>query len=150
MMCWTRANCKGDRAVGVATGEHADNSVMLKQYCSPSTFLSIYSCRLGGVTRTSRSCSWREIRWRGDRMRAAAVSASTSRTLDFDFIGIAGTMEGRVIEFVDHLHEHFEEPVTVRGGRYLHPMKPGYSITIKADSRRRYRFPDGEIWRDGH
>ena len=49
-----------------------------------------------------------------------------------------------------HLHEHFEEPVTIRRGRYMPPTKPGYSITIKPDSRRRYQFPDGEVWRDGH
>ena len=59
----------------------------------------------------------------------------------FDFIAVTGTMEGRVIEFVDHLHEHFEEPVTMRRGRYIAPSKPGYSITIKPESRKRYRFP---------
>jgi L-fuconate dehydratase len=64
----------------------------------------------------------------------------------FDFIAIAGTMEERVIEFVDHLHEHFEEPVTIRHGRYMPPAQPGYSITIKPESRARYRFPDGDIW----
>jgi L-fuconate dehydratase len=65
----------------------------------------------------------------------------------FDFIGITGTMEGRVIEFVDHLHEHFEEPVTMRRGRYMPPTKPGYSITIKKGSRETYQFPDGDVWR---
>ena len=56
-------------------------------------------------------------------------------------------MDGRVIEFVDHLHEHFEEPVVVRRGRYMAPANPGYSITIKPESRTKYRFPDGEVWK---
>jgi L-fuconate dehydratase len=66
----------------------------------------------------------------------------------FDFIAVTGTMEGRVVEFVDHLHEHFEEPVVIRRGRYMAPAKPGYSITIKPASREAYRFPDGAVWRN--
>ena len=65
----------------------------------------------------------------------------------FDFISVSGTMDGRVIEFVDHLHEHFEEPVVIRRGRYMPPTTPGYSITIKPESRTKYRFPDGEVWK---
>jgi len=67
----------------------------------------------------------------------------------FDFIAVSGTMEGRVVEFVDHLHEHFEEPVVIRRGRYMAPDKPGYSITMNPASRMKYRFPDGEAWRNG-
>jgi L-fuconate dehydratase len=55
-------------------------------------------------------------------------------------------MEGRVTEFVDHLHEHFETPVVIRNARYMAPLDPGYSIEIKADSRIRHRFPDGVVW----
>ena len=65
----------------------------------------------------------------------------------FDFIAVTGTMDGRVIEFVDHLHEHFVDPVVIRQARYMPPTKPGYSITIKEESRRDYRFPDGAAWR---
>jgi len=64
----------------------------------------------------------------------------------FDYIAVTGTMEGRVIEFVDHLHEHFEDPVRVIGGRYQAPMLPGYSITIRPESREAYSFPDGAEW----
>jgi L-fuconate dehydratase len=65
----------------------------------------------------------------------------------WDYIAVSGTMENRVIEYVDHLHEHFEEPVVMRRGRYMAPTQPGYSITIKPDSRERYRFPDGDVWK---
>ena len=64
----------------------------------------------------------------------------------FDFIAVSATMDGRVIEFVDHLHEHFEHPVVVRRGRYIAPTRPGYSITIRDQSRLAHRFPDGEVW----
>jgi L-fuconate dehydratase len=51
-----------------------------------------------------------------------------------------------VLEYVDHLHEHFEEPVVVRRGRYLAPIQPGYSIAIRELSRTAHRFPGGRVW----
>jgi L-fuconate dehydratase len=57
-------------------------------------------------------------------------------------------MEGRVTEFVDHLHEHFEDPVVIRRARYMPPARPGYSITIRPESRLLHRYPDGAVWRD--
>ena len=66
----------------------------------------------------------------------------------FDYIAVTGTMEGRVIEYVDHLHEHFEDPVRVRQGRYVAPTAPGYSTAIKPESRVEYRYPDGPVWRE--
>jgi len=56
-----------------------------------------------------------------------------------DYLCVAGTHEGRVVEYVDHLHEHFEDPCRVRGAAYLAPQAPGFSIAIKAASRARYR-----------
>ena len=54
-------------------------------------------------------------------------------------------MDGRVIEFVDHLHEHFEEPVVVRQGRYFAPVRPGCSVTIKKASQEKYLFRTHEV-----
>ncbi|MDI9404856.1 MAG: hypothetical protein QM516_13385, partial [Limnohabitans sp.] len=56
------------------------------------------------------------------------------------------TMDGRVCEFVDHLHEHFVDPCIVKGGRYLAPTKPGYSGEVKRESLAAFRFPDGPEW----
>jgi L-fuconate dehydratase len=64
----------------------------------------------------------------------------------FDYLAVTGTMEGRVTEFVDHLHEHFEDPVIIRNARYMPPSTPGYSITIKPASRHQHRFPEGPVW----
>jgi L-fuconate dehydratase len=65
----------------------------------------------------------------------------------FDYIAVSASLENRVVEYVDHLHEHFVDPVVIRDGRYLAPSAPGYSITMKPDSLRRYAFPEGEAWR---
>jgi len=66
----------------------------------------------------------------------------------FDFIGVSGTLENRVTEFVDHLHEHFVDPVVIKNARYMPPLSPGYSAEIKLESRRRYQFPTGHAWRE--
>jgi L-fuconate dehydratase len=63
-----------------------------------------------------------------------------------DYIAISGTMEDRVIEYVDHLHEHFLDPVIVHNGHYMPPALPGYSIEMKAESLDRYEFPGGGAW----
>ncbi len=60
---------------------------------------------------------------------------------------MSGSLENRMCEYVDHLHEHFVDPCIVRNARYLAPSRPGYSITIKPDSLEAYEFPEGEVWR---
>lgn len=66
----------------------------------------------------------------------------------FDFIAVSGTMEGRVIEYVDHLHEHFLDPVVIREGRYIPPQKAGYSIAMKRETLSAYSFPNGRVWQE--
>jgi L-fuconate dehydratase len=56
-------------------------------------------------------------------------------------------MEDRVLEFVDHLHEHFRYPVTIRNAHYLLPQEPGYSCEILPESLDRFEFPVGEVWK---
>ena len=64
----------------------------------------------------------------------------------FDYIAVSGALDGRMIEYVDHLHEHFVDPVVVRDGRYRLPERPGYSAEMHAASLDRYRYPDGSSW----
>jgi L-fuconate dehydratase len=64
----------------------------------------------------------------------------------FDYIAVSGSLDGRIIEYVDHLHEHFVDPVRIRGGRYLVPEAPGYSITMKPASLARFEYPGGAAW----
>ena len=63
-----------------------------------------------------------------------------------DFLAISGNMEDRSIEFVDHLHEHFLDPVRILGGRYLAPTRPGFSAEMRSESLARFSFPDGPEW----
>jgi len=64
----------------------------------------------------------------------------------WDFVACSGTTEGRVIEYVDHLHEHFLCPVEMKGGRYVPPSAPGYSIEMRPESLEEYEFPNGRAW----
>jgi len=66
----------------------------------------------------------------------------------FDYICVSGSLENRIIEYVDHLHEHFENPVVIKNGRYMPPLDPGFSITMKAGSLQEYEFPGGSVWKD--
>jgi hypothetical protein len=67
----------------------------------------------------------------------------------FDYIAVSASLEDRVVEYVDHLHEHFFDPVTVRQSRYVPPTAPGFSITMKPESLDEYEFPNGPVWRRG-
>ena len=64
----------------------------------------------------------------------------------FDFVAVSGTLEDRVTEFVDHLHEHFSDPCIVVDGHYTLPQLPGYSAHMHEESVATYSFPDGEYW----
>ena len=137
--------------VGVATGEHCANRVLFKQLLQAKAidFCQIDSCRLGGVNE-NLSVMLMAAKF-GVPVCPHAGGVGLCEYVQhlsmFDFIAVSGTMDGRVIEFVDHLHEHFEDPVVIRRARYMPPTRPGYSITIKPASRSAYRFPDGGVWR---
>ena len=64
----------------------------------------------------------------------------------FDYICVSGSLENRVVEYVDHLHEHFQHPVTMKNGRYMPPQAPGFSITMCPKSLDEYAFPGGKAW----
>ncbi len=66
----------------------------------------------------------------------------------WDYVSVSGSMEdGRLIEHVAQLHEHFLHPVTVRNARYFPPTDAGYSTEMVEDSAVRYLYPDGKVWR---
>lgn len=67
----------------------------------------------------------------------------------FDYIAVSASLENRIIEYVDHLHEHFVDPVQIEHGRYVPPTMPGYSITMKPESLVAYEYPIGAAWREG-
>ena len=64
-----------------------------------------------------------------------------------DFVAVGGSWEGRVCEFVDHLHEHFVDPCRISVGRYRAPELPGFSTEIRSESRSEFAYPDGPAWK---
>jgi L-fuconate dehydratase len=65
----------------------------------------------------------------------------------FDYIAVSASLESRVVEYIDHLHEHFLHPVTVRNGHYLPPTAAGFSITMRPESLEQHEFPSGSVWK---
>jgi L-fuconate dehydratase len=146
----TIARAVREVGVGVATGEHCANRIGFKQLLQANAidFCQIDSCRLGGVNENLAVILMAAKFGIPVCPHAGGVGLCeyVQHLSMFDYIAVTGTMEGRVIEYVDHLHEHFEDPVVVRRGRYMPPVLPGYSITIKPASRTMHRFPGGDVW----
>lgn len=138
--------------IGVATGEHCQNRVMFKQLFQADAIAiaQIDSCRLGGVNEILAVLLLAAKFGVPVCPHAGGVGLCeyVQHLALIDFIAISGTMDGRVVEYVDHLHEHFVDPVVVRNGRYLAPKAPGYSITMHEASLARFAFPDGPVWTD--
>jgi L-fuconate dehydratase len=64
----------------------------------------------------------------------------------FDYLAVSGTLQDRVLEYVDHLHEHFLDPVVISRGRYAAPLAPGFSSEMRPESLEEYAFPSGAAW----
>jgi L-fuconate dehydratase len=120
--------------IRVATGEHVHNRVMFKQLLQAGglSVCQIDAARLGGV----------------NEVLAVLLMAAEFNVPVCPPAGGGGLCElGRVIEYVDHLHEHFLDPVVIRDARYVLPTRPGYSAEMRPESLARYSFPDGDEWR---
>lgn len=137
--------------IGVATGEHGMNRILFKQLLQARaiSFCQIDSCRVGGVNENLAILLMAAKFGVPVCPHAGGVGLCefVQHLSMIDFIAVSGTWEGRVCEFVDHLHEHFVEPCRIRSGRYLAPRLPGYSTEMLPASRSRYHFPDGAAWK---
>ena len=135
----------------VATGEHCANRVMFKQLLQAGAIgvCQIDACRLGGVNENLAVILLAAKFGVPVCPHAGGVGLceQVQHLSMFDFIAVTGTRENRVIEYVDHLHEHFAHPVVISRGRYMPPLEPGYGTTILPETRTAYRYPEGEIWR---
>ena len=136
--------------IKVATGEHCQNRVVFKQLMQANAIgiCQIDSCRVGGVNEILAILLMAAKFKIPVCPHAGGVGLCeyVQHLSMIDFIAISGTMENRIIEFVDHLHEHFFDPVVIKRGAYMPPKMPGYSITMKPDSLDTYEFPNGEYW----
>jgi L-fuconate dehydratase len=136
--------------IRVATGEHCHNRVMFKQFLQASAigFVQVDSCRLGGVNEVLAVLLLAAKFGVPVCPHAGGVGLCeyVQHLAIFDYIAVSGSLEDRVVEYVDHLHEHFISPAVIRDGRYVVPTDPGYSITMRPESLERYAFPGGEAW----
>jgi L-fuconate dehydratase len=136
--------------IGVATGEHCANRVMFKQLLQAGaiSYCQIDSCRLGGVNENLAVILMAAKFGVPVCPHAGGVGLCehVQHLSMFDYICVSASLEGRVTEYVDHLHEHFVDPVVIRRARYMPPARPGYSTEIRPESRAAYRFPDGPVW----
>jgi L-fuconate dehydratase len=136
--------------IRVATGEHCHNRVMFKQFLQAGAvrFCQVDTCRLGGVNEVLAVLLLAAKFGVPVCPHAGGVGLCeyAQHISIFDYISVSATLDDRILEYVDHLHEHFLHPVVVRNGRYIPPTAPGYSITIRPESLEKYEFPIGSAW----
>jgi L-fuconate dehydratase len=141
---------RGVAPVAVATGEHVANRIMFKQLLQADaiSIVQLDACRVGGVNENLAILLLAAKFGVPVCPHAGGVGLCelVQHLAMADFVTVSGTMEGRVIEFVDHLHEHFTDPVEIRRGRYVAPRTPGFGARLLPDSVARFRFPDGPEW----
>jgi len=137
--------------IGVATGEHCQNRIMFKQFMAAGAmqFVQADAGRLGGVNEClavyllARKFGLPVCCHAG----GVGLCEMTQHLSIWDYVACSGSLERRVLEYVDHLHEHFMDPVRIVSGRYACPSLPGYSIEMKRESLEEHRYPDGKAWR---
>ena len=138
----------------IATGEHCHNAVMFKQMFQAEAIdvCQIDSCRVGSVNENLAIMLMAAKFGVPVCPHAGGVGLCeyVQHLAIFDYLGISCSLKDRVLEYVEHLHEHFRDPVRIRRGRYLLPQIPGYSAEILPESLERYQFPNGEVWKEEH
>lgn len=136
--------------IGIATGEHAHNRVMFKQFFQAGAmdFCQLDPARLGGLNEVLAVVLMAAkfgvpVCPHGGGVGLCQYSLNI---VLFDYIAVSASLENRVLEYVDHLHENFHEPLNIKRGRYFPLMEPGYGVKMKPDSLLRYSWPDGQEW----
>lgn len=136
--------------VMVASGEHAHNRVMFKQLLQAHAvdIVQIDASRVGGVNENvailllAAKFGIRVCPHAG----GVGLCELVRHLSMFDFVAVSGSQEGRFIEYVDHLHEHFLDPAVIRAGRYVAPTAPGFSAEMRPQALSDFRYPDGPVW----
>ncbi|MFG1625385.1 L-fuconate dehydratase [Kribbella sp. NPDC049227] len=136
--------------IGVATGEHGMNRVLFKQMFQAGAidYCQLDAARLGSVNEVlavyllAASFDVPVCPHAG----GVGLCELVQHLAIFDYVAVSGTLDRRVTEYVDHLHEHFVDPCVIRAGAYVLPDAPGYSAEMHTESLQTYRFPDGAYW----
>jgi L-fuconate dehydratase len=137
--------------IKVASGEHCQNRIIFKQLITSGAIAvcQIDGCRIGGVNEILAVLLMAAKYGIPVCPHAGGVGLSeyVQHLSMIDYICVSGSMDNRVIEYTDHLHEHFIEPLVIRNNAYMPPNMPGFSIQMKPESLENYAFPDGREWK---
>ncbi|WP_066724261.1 L-fuconate dehydratase [Sphingomonas pituitosa] len=130
--------------VQVATGEMCQNRILFKQFMAVGAVdvIQLDACRIGGVNEALAVLllAARYALPVCPHAGGVGLCEYVQHLSMIDYLCFAGTMDGRVIEYVDHLHEHFLEPCVIKDAAYMPPQQPGYSIQMKPETLVQYRF----------
>lgn len=136
--------------IGVATGEHGMNRILFKQMFQAEAidFCQLDSARLGSINEILAVYLMAKKFNVPVCPHAGGVGLCelVQHLSIFDYVAVSGSLDGRVTEFVDHLHEHFVEPCIVRDGAYVLPAAPGYSAEMYRSTLDEFTFPSGTYW----
>ncbi|WP_335987577.1 L-fuconate dehydratase [Glycomyces sp. MUSA5-2] len=137
--------------IGVATGEHGMNRVLFKQMLQAEAidYLQLDSARLAGVNEIIAVYLLAAKFGVPVCPHAGGVGLCelVQHLSVFDYVAVSASLEDRVTEYVDHLHEHFTDPCIVENGNYVLPSKPGYSAEMHTASIEEFAYPDGAHWK---
>jgi L-fuconate dehydratase len=136
--------------IKVATGEHVQNRVIFKQMLQANalSYLQLDAARVAGVNENVAILLLAAKFGVPVCPHAGGVGLCelVQHLSMFDYAAVSGEIDGRVIEYVDHLHEHFVDPVVIRDGRYVAPSAPGFSATMRPETLVAYAYPHGPMW----
>src|SRR6478735_798314 len=134
----------------IATGEHVQNRVVFKQLMQAEAIdvVQIDAARVAGVNENLAILLLAAKFGLPVCPHAGGVGLCelVQHLAMFDFVAVSGSLDDRVIEYVDHLHEHFVDPVTIRAARYLAPTAPGFSAEMTPEANSTYEYPGGAAW----
>jgi L-fuconate dehydratase len=137
--------------VPIATGEHCQNRVLFKQFLASGAMevCQIDACRVAGVNENVAILLLAAKFGVPVCPHAGGVGLCelVQHLAMFDFVAVAGDVEGRIVEMADHLHEHFVHPVEIRRGSYVAPLVPGFTSELLPASVDEFRYPGGAAWR---
>jgi L-fuconate dehydratase len=136
--------------IKVATGEHVQNRVIFKQMLQAKalSYVQLDAARVAGVNENVAILLLAAKFGVPVCPHAGGVGLCelVQHLSMFDYVAVSGSLDDRVIEYVDHLHEHFVDPVVIRDGRYVAPSAPGFSATMRPETLVAYAYPHGPMW----
>ena len=136
--------------VKVATGEHCQNRILFKQFIANDAIdiVQIDACRLGGLNEilTVYMLAAKYGKLVCPHAGGVGLCEYVQHMSMIDYVQISADIGERVIEYVDHLHEHFEDPCEMNDGAYQVPRLPGFSVKMHESSLAKFEYPNGTEW----